>query len=118
MTTNFGQLFRKMGRWVHDHPDGWLNTLGAVIGVLTAVGAVLFATGLSAVEHWTEGLQEEWATHLGYWWLLPLIPMVGALLTGLLVYRFAREAGGHGVPQVLYATVRKGGVIPSRLGVV
>lgn len=118
MTTNFGQLFRKAGRWVHDHPDGWLNTLGAVIGILTAVGAVLFATGLKSVEHWTEGLQEDWATHLGYWWLLPLIPMIGALLTGLLVYRFAREAGGHGVPQVLDAIVRKGGVIPARIGFV
>lgn len=118
MTTNFGKLFRKMGRWVHDHPDGWLNTLGAVIGVVTAVGAVLFAAGLKFVEHWTDGLQEEWATQLGYWWLLPLIPMIGALLTGLLVYRFAREAGGHGVPQVLDAIVRKGGVIPARIGVV
>jgi len=36
----------------------------------------------------------------------------------LLVYRFAREAGGHGVPQVLDAIVRKGGVIPARIGVV
>jgi len=118
MTTNFGQLFRKFNGWTREHPDGWLNTLGAVIGVLTAIGAVLFATGLKGVEHWTEGLQEDWATQLGYWWLLPLIPMIGALCTGLLVYKFAREAGGHGVPQVLDAIVRKGGVIPARIGVV
>jgi len=118
MTTNSRQLFRKVGAWVRDHPDGWLNIVGAVIGLLTAIGAVLFAAGLKMVEHWTDGLQEDWATHLGYWWLLPLIPMVGALITGVLVYTFAREAGGHGVPQVLDAIVRKGGVLPARIGIV
>tara|TARA_R110002072_G_scaffold42064_9_gene117777 strand:+ start:61515 stop:63338 length:1824 start_codon:yes stop_codon:yes gene_type:complete len=106
-------ILRKIGAWVHDHPDGWLNVLGAIIGAITAIGAVLFAKGLLRVEHWTGHLQGEWA-----WWTLPLIPMAGALLTGLLVYRFAREAGGHGVPQVLDAIVRKGGKIPARIGLV
>ena len=106
-------ILRKIGAWVHDHPDGWLNVLGAIIGAITAIGAVLFAKGLLRVEHWTGHLQGEWA-----WWTLPLIPMAGALLTGLLVYYFAREAGGHGVPQVLDAIVRKGGKIPARIGFV
>ena len=82
-------ILRMIGGWVHDHPDGWLNVLGAIIGAITAAGAVLFANGLLRAEHWTEGLQGEWA-----WWMLPVIPMIGALLTGLLVYNFAREAGG------------------------
>jgi len=106
-------ILRKIGAWVHDHPDGWLNVLGAIIGAITAIGAVLFAKGLLRVEHWTGHLQGEWA-----WWTLPMIPMAGALLTGLLVYYFAREAGGHGVPQVLDAIVRKGGKIPARIGFV
>ena len=106
-------LLRTFGSWVHDHPDGWLNVLGAIIGAITAIGAVLFAKGLLRTEHWTEHLQGEWPI-----WTLPIIPMVGALLTGLLVYNFAREAGGHGVPQVLDAIVRKGGKIPARIGLV
>ena len=113
MKINSKNLLRTAGTWVHDHPDGWLNVLGAMIGAITAVGAVLFAKGLLQAEHWTEGLQGEWA-----WWMLPVIPMVGALLTGILVYRYAREAGGHGVPQVLDAIVRKGGKIPARIGFV
>lgn len=119
MTTNSRQILRKAAGWVHDHPDGWLNMIGAAIGVLTAVGAVLFAKGLLAVEHWTEGLQDEISAGMDSgWWLIPLIPMVGALLTGLIVFFFAREAGGHGVPQVLDAIVRKGGAIPAKTGVV
>jgi len=35
---------------------------------------------------------------LGFWFLL-LIPVVGGLLYGPLVQRFAREARGHGVPE-------------------
>lgn len=107
------RIARTIGAWIHDHPDGWLNVIGAIIGVLTALGAVLFATGLARVEHFSEHLQGEWSI-----WLLPVIPMVGALLTGLLVYFFAREAGGHGVPQVLDAIVRRSGKIPARIGLV
>ncbi len=107
------RIARTIGAWVHDHPDGWLNVLGAIIGAITAIGAVLFARGLARTEHFTEHLQGEWS-----FWLLPVIPMIGALLTGLLVYNFAREAGGHGVPQVLDAIVRKGGNIPARIGLV
>ncbi len=103
----------RIGAMVHDHPDGWLNVIGAVIGALTAIGAVLFAKGLGSLEHWTEHLQGEWVI-----WLLPVIPMVGALVTGILVYRYAREAGGHGVPQVLDAIVRKNGEIPAKIGFV
>ena len=113
MSMSLKTFVRTLGNWVHDHPDGWLNVLGAIIGALTAMGAVLFARGLLQAEHWTEHLQGEMS-----WWMLPLIPMVGALLTGLLVYNYAREAGGHGVPQVLDAIVRKGGRIPARIGFV
>ena len=113
MSLNAKIILRSLGNWVHDHPDGWLNVLGAIIGALTAMGAVLFAHGLLQAEHWTEHLQGEMS-----WWMLPLIPMAGALLTGILVFRWAPEAGGHGVPQVLDAIVRKGGRIPARIGFV
>ena len=51
-------------------------------------------------------------------YLMPLIPMAGALVSGVLVYLFAREAAGHGVPQVLDAIVRRGGKLRARVGVV
>lgn len=113
------RLTKRLGAWVHDHPDGWLNVIGAVIGAMTAIGAVVFSWTLERMGHWTEHLQERLQDggDAGLM-LLPLIPMIGALLTGILVYRFAREAGGHGVPQVLDAIVRRNGKIPARIGVV
>jgi CIC family chloride channel protein len=113
------RIARTIGAWVHDHPDGWLNMLGAVIGVLTAFGAIGFAYLLDLVLEWTEHLQQVIQGDNGSRiYLLPLIPMAGAFISGLLVYLFAREAAGHGVPQVLDAIVRRGGKLRARVGVV
>lgn len=44
-----------------------------------------------------------------------LIPAVGGALVGLLVYFLAREAKGHGVPEVMLAIAEKGGRIRFRI---
>jgi CIC family chloride channel protein len=54
---------------------------------------------------------------LGPWFVL-LAPAVGGLLYGPLVQRFAREARGHGVPEVMFAVARRGGRIAPRVAVV
>lgn len=94
-------------------PEWYLTLIGAVIGLATALGAIAFDRALHWVSEHTAHLQGEWPL-----WTLPLIPMAGGLITGLLVYFGAREAGGHGVPQVLDALIRKGGHIPARIGIV
>ncbi|MBU0758393.1 MAG: chloride channel protein [Nanoarchaeota archaeon] len=40
-----------------------------------------------------------------------LLPALGGLIVGPIIYKFAREAKGHGVPEVIEAVHRKGGVI-------
>ncbi|WP_460334952.1 chloride channel protein [Actinoallomurus acanthiterrae] len=52
------------------------------------------------------------------WWFLLLAPVVGGLLYGPLVQRFAREARGHGVPEVMLAVAHRGGRIPAQVAVV
>jgi chloride channel protein, CIC family len=47
-----------------------------------------------------------------------LAPVVGGLLYGPLVHAFAREARGHGVPEVMYAVARRGGRIKPQVAVV
>ncbi|BDH07254.1 chloride channel protein [Streptomyces seoulensis] len=55
-------------------------------------------------------------------WLGPyfvlLAPVVGGLLYGPLVNRFAREARGHGVPEVMLAVAQRGGQISPKVAVV
>ncbi|XIG72848.1 chloride channel protein (plasmid) [Streptomyces sp. SGAir0957] len=55
-------------------------------------------------------------------WLGPffvlLVPVVGGLLYGPLVNRFAKEARGHGVPEVMLAVAQRGGRISPKVAVV
>ncbi len=51
-------------------------------------------------------------------WLLALLPAVGGLAAGLVAWRFAPEATGHGTDAMIDAYHNKAGVIPVRVPVV
>jgi CIC family chloride channel protein len=44
-------------------------------------------------------------------WLIPLIPVAGGLAVAPITYRLAKEARGHGVPEVMLAVALRGGII-------
>lgn len=48
-------------------------------------------------------------------WLVPLVTTLGGLVSGILVYRFAPEAEGHGTDTVVDAFHRKEGLIRARV---
>ena len=90
---------------------GWsLVVLGALIGGLTGLAAIGFAWVLHEVEHYVRHSQAENRLMLLVW------PVVGMGLTGVLVKLFASEAKGHGVPQVMKALIKRGGVIRWPIG--
>lgn len=51
-------------------------------------------------------------------WFVVLAPVVAGLVYGPLVHHFAREARGHGVPEVMYAVARRGGRIRPQVAAV
>lgn len=93
-----------------------LTVLAAVIGLVTGLGAI----GFSAL---IELVRDLYYRHAGgalhayglYLWLLPLLPMTGGLLVGLITHFFAPEAEGHGVPEVMDAMARRSGRIRPRV---
>ncbi|RMH11509.1 MAG: chloride channel protein [Planctomycetota bacterium] len=97
--------------------DSFLIGVGALIGVLTGAGAIGFNEALHWFEEIVHGLQVGQGPGSATLWLV-LAPAIGMLLTGVLVYLFASEAKGHGVPQVMAALIKRGGVIPLRIGIV
>jgi CIC family chloride channel protein len=85
-----------------------------LLGGLCAVGFRLLIRFLNEV-FWGQGQYT-----IGYlfglpWWWKVLAPTVGGLIVGLIVWRFAREAKGHGVPEVMEAVALRGGRIRPRV---
>ena len=100
--------------------------LSLIIGVGAGLGAVAFRYLIVGIT-WLVTGREDFSDagrvasdHLP--WLgvgfLVLAPVVGGLVYGPLVNRFAPEARGHGVPEVMYAVARNGGRIPPRVAAV
>ena len=93
---------------------------GAGLGAVAFRYLIYFFTWL-ATGHSQFGQQGRVASaHLP--WLGPaffvVIPVIGGLLYGPLIYRFAREARGHGVPEVMIAVADNGGRIRPQVSVV
>jgi len=81
-----------------------------IVGIFTGLGAVIFRRLISAIEwvgyDWTPKV----FPGLGNYNVV-LIPTIGGLIVGPMIYFFAREAKGHGVPEVMEAVALKGGRI-------
>lgn len=52
------------------------------------------------------------------WYVKVLIPTIGGLIVGPIIYFFAPEAKGHGVPEVMQSILLKGGNIRPRVALV
>ncbi|MEO7016010.1 MAG: chloride channel protein [Leifsonia sp.] len=80
-------------------------------------GATWIFTGTTDYSATTGHPANPWLPWLGGAFVI-LAPAVGGLLYGPLVQRFAREARGHGVPEVMYAVNKHGGRIRGSVAVV
>ncbi len=105
---------------------GLLAGLALLIGVGSGLGAIGF-------RYMIEGFTELFSGHsdpsdLGHFsnphlpilgpFVVLVVPVIGGLLYGPLVYRFAPEARGHGVPEVMLAVHSNEGRIRRRVPVV
>jgi CIC family chloride channel protein len=93
-----------------------LALLAAFVGLITGIIAVLFRYLIQwifdvAFAEPSELLAMAWDDRLLY----ALVPVVGGLIIGPLIYFLAREAKGHGVPEVMDAVIRHGGRIRFRV---
>ena len=96
-------------RRFHISPVQITFAFSILIGIVAGLGAYVFKTLIFWVEELCHLNNPASCGHLGIW--LILIPALGGAIVGPLIYFFAREAKGHGVPEVMFAVMKKGGRI-------
>jgi chloride channel protein, CIC family len=136
------------GRWLHGWLPGVfrlgsdrirgqirLLALAGLVGIVAGVGAIAFYVATRVVEHYALGVLAGYCpeprpggeptmawlpavSHPLHLWMLVLIPTVGGLASGLLVYTLAPEAEGHGTDSAIDAYHNRQGQIRPRVPLV
>ena len=128
-------MFRSGRDWILRTVSAWprqfrLTLLSIAVGVVAGLGAILFDQLLHLalnVLHLVTGYLEpgrgspatlaaEIIEKHSYWFLV--IPALGGLASGILVYSLAPEAEGHGTDAMIEAFHQKGGQIRKRVPIV
>ncbi len=116
-------------------PQIRLMASALLVGVVAGIGAIGFYLATRIMEHYCLGVivgyvpgahptgetDLAWlppASKVFHPWLLLVVPTIGGLLSGLLVYTLAPEAEGHGTDSVIAAYHEKQGLIRPRVPIV
>jgi CIC family chloride channel protein len=97
----------------------YLLILATIIGVVGGLGAVLFRWMIRSVNYLAFPLGTS-IDALGAlpWYAIVGVPILGGVIVGPVIYFLAREAKGHGVPEVMDAVMNRGGRIRPRVAFV
>ena len=99
-------------------PQARLLGLSLAVGVVSGIGAIVFFIACQVVFHYALGVGAGYHPHAPGGepplladtdtelrpWLLLVIPPLGGVLSGLLVFILAPEAEGHGIDAAIAAT--------------
>jgi len=95
----------------------FLLFFATLIGVGAGLGAIIFRWMITFFQKlfFTQG--QHTLAFLGSYYVI-IIPAIGGVIVGLVVYFFAREAKGHGVPEVMLAVAIGGSRIRPRVAAI
>ncbi|RKY83237.1 chloride channel protein, partial [candidate division KSB1 bacterium] len=114
--SGIGSKILKTSRKIGLPEDTSLLILALIVGIGGGLGAVLFRKLIRLSNYILFDIFFNQIKHISFGsYLLPIVPGIGGLFVGLMIYYFAREARGHGVPEVMDAVANKGGIIRPRV---
>lgn len=95
----------------------FMIVMAITIGIIGGYGAILFRNAISFFRYiffgsWSMSLEQLEALP---WHVKLFVPAIGGLIVGPIIHFFAREAKGHGVPEVMEAIILKAGAIRPRV---
>jgi chloride channel protein, CIC family len=120
----YGRVARAY-EWLRGTQTG-LVALALAVGAGAGAGAVVFRYLILAFTSAFAGRRDySPAGHASYgyfqglgFWFVVFTPVIGGLIYGPLIHFFAREARGHGVPEVMFAVAERGGRIRQQVAVI
>jgi CIC family chloride channel protein len=95
----------------------YLLIFSIIIGLGGGFGAILFRWMITQFNHLIFNGGGKIFAFMGKYDVI-LFPALGGLIVGPLVYFFARETKGHGVPEVMKAVITQGGKIRPRVAAI
>jgi CIC family chloride channel protein len=96
-------------------PEGaYLTVVSVVVGLTTGLGAVIFIKLLHSIHHLSFDTGREVLTLLGNYYVI-ILPVIGGLIVGPLIYYVAHEVKGGGVPEVMACMAVQGGRMRKRV---
>ncbi|MGD8262921.1 MAG: chloride channel protein [Desulfobacterales bacterium] len=97
-----------------------MAVLAVVVGLAGGFGAVGFRYLINFFQSLAYGSSKELLGVVSAlpWYHKVWIPALGGMVVGPVVYFLAREAKGHGVPEVMEAVALRGGIIRKRIVIV
>lgn len=87
-----------------------MMTFAVVVGIGAGLGTIAFVRMIEFFEHLFFGAGSDYLAFMGGYHVI-ILPAIGGLLVGPIVYFVAPEAKGHGVPEVMTAVATRGGRI-------
>jgi len=110
-------LFERLLSKAKTFEHAFMVSSAIAVGLGGGLAAVFFRWLISGVQRlgWGQGPASLDLLHsLPGWWIV-LVPTLGGAVVGPIVYFLAREAKGHGVPEVMEAVALRAGVIRPRV---
>jgi CIC family chloride channel protein len=95
--------------------DTLMLMVSILIGTATGIFAHVFFFLIEIARQFAYGEGSFGGLYGGRTWMLVVLPTIGGLAVGYITRYFAREAKGHGVPEVMDALYRQGGEIRPRV---
>ncbi|MAT14749.1 MAG: hypothetical protein CMJ46_05695 [Planctomyces sp.] len=112
--------------WIVERLRSWFThevtltiILSMLIGIAGGLGSVVFTWLIHSVSFVSvDAILAASDRYPGAFYLLILSPIIGLLVVSWITLKFAPEAQGHGVPEVIAAVARRDGLIRPRVALV
>jgi len=114
---NFSKQVKDLIYFLRTSDASYFLVFSILVGTGAAFGAIFFRWLILQINNLFFVESKNILGFMGNYYVI-IIPAIGGLLIGPIIHFFAREAKGHGVPEVINAMVTKGGRIRPRVAIV